>query len=507
MSVNQSGRTRSFGYDPLGRMTSATNPESGTAGYTYDSYGNAKTRTDARGIQTSYSYDALNRLQQVSYGDGTPTVTYSYDTAVNGKGYPASVMNSNSATNYTGYDALGNVTVSGQQSAGSYYTFSYTYNLAGVLTNENYPSGRAVTTSYDAVDRANGVTGAFSGQGKTYVNSVSYLPHGSPYKYTYGNQLTRTYWSFSPQLQPLQFWDAIYDNPNYFLFIAYPLNWGTTNNNGNLQGGTYYEGGPAPSVNLTVFNRTYGYDTLNRLTSASDSGGWSRSFAYDTFGNMYVSANSGVPLAGNTPTANVFNAKNQINGTNYDLAGNQTTVNGDTMGYDAENRQISAYDPTSQATETYAYDGAGQRVMRVGPSGTTLYVYDAFGQLAAEYASGAALPSPCATCYLTYDELGSVRLVTDANANVIARHDYLPFGEEIPNGWAYRSSQWGAFDNVEQRFTGQVRDSETGVDFFNARYFGAALGRFTSPDPGNAGADMTNPQSPGMRTAMSQIIR
>lgn len=37
-------------------------------------------------------------------------------------------------------------------------------------------------------------------------------------------------------------------------------------------------------------------------------------------------------------------------------------------------------------------------------------------------------------CYLTYDHLGSVRMVTDKNANVISRHDYLPFGEEIPSG-------------------------------------------------------------------------
>jgi len=33
------------------------------------------------------------------------------------------------------------------------------------------------------------------------------------------------------------------------------------------------------------------------------------------------------------------------------------------------------------------------------------------------------------------------------------------------------------------------------MDFFHARYFGAVLGRFTSPDPANAGADITNPQS------------
>jgi hypothetical protein len=33
------------------------------------------------------------------------------------------------------------------------------------------------------------------------------------------------------------------------------------------------------------------------------------------------------------------------------------------------------------------------------------------------------------------------------------------------------------------------------MDFFNARYFTAALGRFNSPDPENAGADLLDPQT------------
>jgi RHS repeat-associated protein len=97
---------------------------------------------------------------------------------------------------------------------------------------------------------------------------------------------------------------------------------------------------------------------------------------------------------------------------------------------------------------------------------------------------------------LSYDHLGTVRLVTDQHAWVIARHDYLPFGEEIGANTAGRNSQWGpGNDAIAQKFTGQIRDTETGVDYFNARYFGAALGRFTSPDPGNAGTDLMNPQS------------
>ena len=44
-------------------------------------------------------------------------------------------------------------------------------------------------------------------------------------------------------------------------------------------------------------------------------------------------------------------------------------------------------------------------------------------------------------------------------------------------------------------FTAKERDSETGLDFFGARYFGSALGRFTSPDPLMASAHSSNPQS------------
>ncbi len=58
-----------------------------------------------------------------------------------------------------------------------------------------------------------------------------------------------------------------------------------------------------------------------------------------------------------------------------------------------------------------------------------------------------------------------------------------------------RTSVWGASDNVNQKFTGQERDAETNLDFFQARYLSSGLGRFMSPDPHNAGAAMKNPQS------------
>lgn len=44
-------------------------------------------------------------------------------------------------------------------------------------------------------------------------------------------------------------------------------------------------------------------------------------------------------------------------------------------------------------------------------------------------------------------------------------------------------------------FTGKERDTETGLDYFLARYYSGAQGRFTSPDPDNAGSYADDPQS------------
>src|SRR5260370_40041172 len=41
----------------------------------------------------------------------------------------------------------------------------------------------------------------------------------------------------------------------------------------------------------------------------------------------------------------------------------------------------------------------------------------------------------------------------------------------------------GGADDTRQRFTGKERDSESGLDYFGARYYGGAQGRFTSADP------------------------
>jgi RHS repeat-associated protein len=49
--------------------------------------------------------------------------------------------------------------------------------------------------------------------------------------------------------------------------------------------------------------------------------------------------------------------------------------------------------------------------------------------------------------------------------------------------------------DVRPRSTGKERDSETNLDYFGARYFSGAQGRFTSPDPEIGGGHLPDPQS------------
>ena len=161
---------------------------------------------------------------------------------------------------------------------------------------------------------------------------------------------------------------------------------------------------------------------------------------------------------------------------------------------------------TSSGSGTYLYDGEGRRVRKTwtpggGAAQDTYYVYDIAGKLAAEYGTGSN--TAAATVYPFTDMLGSVRAVTDATGAVIECYDYLPFGRllsaadnERRNLGCHPPNPDTSLDSeVSQKFTGQVRDEETRLDYFGARYMSAPQGRFLIPDPLMASAKTTNPQS------------
>jgi RHS repeat-associated protein len=237
---------------------------------------------------------------------------------------------------------------------------------------------------------------------------------------------------------------------------------------------------------------------------------WSQQFNFDAAVNRTVSCRSGNAISPPWEVSSISPSSNKIldTGWTYDAAGNIiVSPYAPSISYDAENRQVAFCSQLSQGTCTpagltqYVYDGLGQRVQKVTSSGTVTYLYDAFGNLAAEYGG---TPSAYGTQYVTGDHLTSTRLVMPGSASQVAsgtgieRHDYYPFGYEPAYGtgsdWRTAAMGYGP-STIRQKFTGQERDSESNLDFFQARYYSGPQGRFASVDPGNAGASLMDPQS------------
>jgi len=531
------GQKRSFSYDSLKHLVQSNNPEAGSITYDYDTSGNLLTRTDQRwttcfgtllGSTCGGTYDGLNRVVNKSQTDPyTAPVTYAY-----GEG-AANAANNNvigrltqvtSASvgsiipqfvyDYAQYDWAGRPLSSSQQiGTATPYTMSYGYDLAGKMTSFTFPSGRQQTIAYDSAGRAKTVSGAYGASSATYADTFTWFPNGALNQVSLGSGFLEQYCQNS-RLQITGVRLGLASSGTYCQNgqggsgssgdpLVLNFSYGSSRyNNGNVTSQTI-----VTSQHLNV-TQNYTYDAYDRLASAAEGSFWLQTYGYDAYGNRWVDPNhsTGITLMPFTPLgSNYFDSSNNNRlsfpsstgvAVSYDLTGNLTGIGGSTYTYDAENRQISS----SAGGDIFMYDGESRRVEKISGSTTTVYVYDATGEEVAEYSSS---PSPTSgTLYLTADSLGSTRITTGIGSDGTQQfwyHDYLPFGEEIASDIDGRGSNYAGNEGVSHRFTGKERDAETvssgqqGLDYFGARYFSGAQGRFTSPDP--LGGELANPQS------------
>ena len=199
--------------------------------------------------------------------------------------------------------------------------------------------------------------------------------------------------------------------------------------------------------------------------------GMNQSYSYDSFGNMVS--------AGNYNFVQAYTSANQLSGWRYDDAGDLVSDGlGNNYAYDALG-QI-----TSDGGTSYIYDAIGQRVSKIGSVDTDTIYFG--GRPLARAASGAwtdliygpnglvaEVPGTQAGApmYRMVNQLGSsVGLLSSAGA-VLSTQDIAPFGQIFAGGTG----------DIYQ-FTGKERDTESGLDYFGARYYGSSMGRFMSPD-------------------------
>lgn len=290
------------------------------------------------------------------------------------------------------------------------------------------------------------------------------------------------------------------------------------------------------SVNGTWYFGTTGYDSLNRLVSGFATTGSYQglqiTLGYDSFGNRtsdIYGGSSGVSLP-TSPTSQ-YNANNQVTGGSlgYDPAGNVTYDNANQYLYDGEGRICAVYQipiaGVGGQMTGYLYDAEGRRVAKgtiyswtcdttqnsfsltntyiIGPTGEQLTETDgsgnwlhtnvfSAGQMLATYSYTDSSHTATDTYFSFTDWLGTKRAVVSAGG-CGAGYMSLPYGDSLTATSLPGLSPCP--DVTEFHFTGKERDTESGNDYFGARYYSSAMGRWMSPDPSNQGVDFYLPQT------------
>lgn len=463
--IDALNQTYSFVYDALGHLTQSTRG-SASMSYAYDAVGNPIQRTDFNGAITNYSYDDLNRLTEIFYPNST-SAGYEYDALSR----LTSASNENGTVAFS-YDNRGRVSsttdVWGQ-------TLGFGYDANGNRTSLSLGGASQATYEYDELNRLKKITdnGALHvdyayDAGSRLISGT--LPNGVSTSYAFDGLSRLTQLRDVKGLAEIASREFQYNTASQITQLTDP------------------EG-----------VHVYGYDNVDRLTSASHSNEETpaESYGYDAVGNR---TSTGLDTYDYDPFNRLISAGSTGYFANYshDANGNILSKSlssvSQTYSYDFENRLTSAQvsvagGPPTQTTVVYKYDALGRRIERSpGNGGTTRFVYDgddvvedldSSGAVTTRYLNGPGIDNKLrqqnvqtgATHYFVTDHLGSTRSLTDTSGNVVEQLSYDSFGNSVGSA------------TTRYDYTGRERDDVTGLLYFRARFYDPAVGRFTSEDP------------------------
>ncbi|GGU42568.1 hypothetical protein GCM10010274_33240 [Streptomyces lavendofoliae] len=546
------GNAWEYGYDFLGRQTSATDPDAGASRKEYDHFDRINVTEDARGSILSHTYDVLGRptgrlLGRIPVVNGVPTIDdskylarWSYDSIALGQPtssirYEGGKSGRVYATTNAAYDPLYRVlkeqytisTAEGAVAGTGTYTITNAYNLDGTPQKRTIPAmgglaQEVLTYGYNEQrlpTTLQGLTGL--------VRGTDYLPAGERIRLTLGVSSTSKWTEINTS----------YEDGTKRLARQTVV----SESNSGTDADTYYRYDPAGNP-VEIDDRStaagdkqcFTYDGHRRLKSAwtattdcatapttSGVGGiapyW-KSYTYDTAGNRKSVTDhlaTGGPatttytydrtaadgrlrphLLSSTTTSPVDPARPTTNYT-YDASGNTLTrtIGGKTQNLDWGPENNLAKVTEADSTETsFLNDATGNRLIRRDAKGTTLYLGET--ELRHDKATGKVE----ATRYYSHGgQVVAVRtpqsltwMCTDhngtSNVQVDAATQMVTRRQTQPFGETRGAKP--ANWTGEKGFAGGTQDP-TGLTHLGAREYDTTTGRFISADPI---ADMKDPQ-------------
>jgi RHS repeat-associated protein len=498
--------TTTYSYDAVGRMTGISRPDTSSVAFTYDNNGNMTVLTNPATIDHSFGYNLVNlnssyntplsgsysyiydrdrrltqvnfpsgkqisnfynngNLEQIQTPEGNVDLAYSCSTKVDSitKGLESIL-----------YDYDGSL-VTGETLTGTLdKSLDYTYNSDFNLSSFTYAGG-AVSYTYDN-------DGLLTGAGGYSITRNA--GNGLPEAVTGGTlSLSRTFNGYGEV-----------EAQDFTVGGQGVTSWSLTRDNaGRITD-------KSETVDGVTSSYVFGYDPMGRLLTVTKDSILVEEYQYDSVGTRTYEMNSQRSITGRTFS---YDDEDHLLTSGdatyqYDVDGYLTTKTVGTQApfevtsysYSSRGELLNVTLPDGKLIE-YVHDPLGRRIAKkVDGSITEKYLWQGLTRLLAvydgtdnlmmrfEYADGrmpVAMDKGGVTYYLTYDQVGSLRVVADASGNVVKRIDYDSFGNIINDTNAAFEIPFG--------FAGGLHDRDTGLIRFGFRDYDPDIGRWTAKDP------------------------
>tara|TARA_R110000868_G_scaffold357374_1_gene618850 strand:+ start:5448 stop:11741 length:6294 start_codon:yes stop_codon:yes gene_type:complete len=467
-----------YKYDSVGRISRKDLPSLGRTRLEYGPDGFLAERTQEIGT-TSYEYDALGRKTNIIYPkEIRVALTYDdTDPGANGLGRLKSATVTGQASNVVRtykYDSYGNVNNSSLQVGNPLQTLSASshYDPLGRSVKITLPDRTELTNDYRLEHLVQQ-----SVNGEVKITYGEFTPLGQPKVMKYANGI-KTRIEYAPDFNITNLRAS---NDNGLLWkekyqldpFGYPL----TVNGASTQWPTYIKTAGYESLRLSTTND-------DRLPQASNS------FHYDGDGNLLKDAQLNLVADGYQLTSG-----SKINGeplgASYDEMGNLTATTASSLSfqgsYDGRNRLKTASINPGGAQAEFVYDHLGVRVFRQDLSGNSHIYHSPFYKQSSGPGNSAyetVLRSSLGPAYISNSGTGGQETFLHGDA----RHS-LTFTSVLEG----KTQDWFLYDAYgtpinrsasapEYGFMGKIYDADTGLYYFNQRYYQPQLARFTRPD-------------------------
>ncbi len=371
LTTSNCAYTTYYTFNEAGQQVSSIQPQDANGAYPtttnyFDASGNTVAVTEPGGspgtcnpvttstcTDTIYStYDADGRVDQKTYTDGTPTVTYTY----NNDGSRGTMVDGTGTSTYS-YDAVGRMTAS---TNGSGKTDTWGYNTTDQLICLSYPNASGNTCSTSGAGTSSPPTGDLTytyNQDGTLSSQVTWTGVTLTYAYDCGGALAWVSTGTASQSECTTSSDSDPAIPTSSSAVTTSY---TNDPTAGLlsQQATTTNGG---STNLLKF--AFGRDQQGRLTSSTPTVNATAmntdSYSYDSSSRV-----SSGPITG-TSGSNIYN---------YTAAGGITA--------DTTNFGAAAYAPDGELCWTSAATSGSctSAGSHGAPSGATVYSYNADGE-------------------------------------------------------------------------------------------------------------------------------